>query len=201
MVKRAILSVLALGALAACGGGSSTSSAGSFSTTVPATTPLGQLSSAQLTTLCSDLNRYGMTLASNPTFKQGQCKLAGITAAAFAAGLGAATTDAQLQMACSMTYTQCLNAPPQTTTGGSCTTAPAASCTATVAQYTACLNDSVTVGEAALAMLPACNTITAASLSSSTGGTGGGNPPASCTTFSAACPDTGSLPDPTSASL
>ena len=196
MGARQTVGILAMAALIGCG--SSGGSVGSFSTTVPPSTQLGQLSSAQLTSLCSDLNRYYTGLASNASLKQGSCKLAAVLTASLT--VGSSTTDAQLQAACNQAYNQCLSGSSTTGQTLTCTETPPASCTATVAQYTACLNDNVSATTAAFASLPACNSLTVASLSADGGSGGGGDElPASCKTFSAACSDTGAdLPDPTS---
>jgi hypothetical protein len=199
---KATIGAIVLGGLAACGGGSRGGST-TFTTSVPGSTPLNQVSGTQLTTLCNDVYKYvtavDENVFANQTLKQGKCTALGYDAA-FAAN---ATTDAELQSACSMEYNQCLQytlspGPP------TCFKTPPASCTATVSQYEACLNDVVVAAEAILGSLPSCSSLTISTLSAdasqagySAGATSGPaswavtSGPASCATFSAACSYTG----------
>jgi len=151
------------------GGGSGN---GTFSTSVPSTTKLNNLSSGQATQLCSDFTSYA-TSTLTPDF----CRESGLLGAL----LGGGTTDAQLQAACTAAYNNCL-----ASDGGATTTmcdptmlasnSGSSTCTATVGDLTSCLNDST----APLRALPTCSTLTAASLAALSMDGGSSTTPASC---------------------
>jgi hypothetical protein len=87
-------------------------------------------------------------------------------------------------MACKSVYDSCIAAP--TTVTESCTK-PDASCTATVSEYEACVNDTIkALGEAEKAV-PACDQLTLALLAMS-GDSMLTESPASCTALDAKCP-------------
>ncbi len=167
-------------------GSSSTggSSAGDFSTSVPGSTPLGNLSDSQTTALCSDLEAY--TAKSN--LLKVSCGLDGLLAAQTATD----TSDAGLQAACKGAYDSCNADSTATTTCDK----PSAACTATVAELTACLND--TAQEFDSISVPECSTLTSATLSLAFAGLAGlsTDQTAACKTYDAKCPDSGMQPTP-----
>jgi hypothetical protein len=191
MGNRAI-GMLLLGAFAGCGGGGAGGTL-KFMTTLPATTPLGQITFAQLPTICGDIDGYRGQLASDATFRPVLCKYAGIQAAASTVGPNA--TDAQVQQACITAASTCESAPPRPFALLGCSVTPPATCTATVAQYAACLEDSVAAAEASVATIPTCTSLTVATLRASGGTTGTPPPPVSCVTFESACPGSGGIGD------
>lgn len=132
------------------GGGSGNSSGnGTFTTSVPAGTPLTGLSGPQKTQLCSDFTAYA-----DATLMPVLCKFDGLLLAAFSGG----TTDADLRTACTAGYNSCLTAD-----GGTTTCDPSATpstCTSTVGDLTTCFNAET----AATAQFPDCSTLTAATL-------------------------------------
>jgi hypothetical protein len=213
MNTKAIIGAIVLGSLVACGGRSSSGGTTTFTTSVPGSTPLNQVSGVLLTTLCNDVYQYvtavDVDVFASQTLKQGKCTTLGYLAAETAsANAGAGATDADLQSACSMEYNQCL----QLTLSPSprmCVMAPSASCTATVSQYAACVNDVFVAAEAILPTLPSCSALTVSTLSADASQAGIGaaassgpaswaatSGPASCAIFSAACADVGDLFDP-----
>ncbi len=215
MNTKAIIGAIVLGSLAACGGGSIGGST-TFTTSVPGSTPLNQVSGTQLTTLCNDVDKYVTAFGENvlakqtTTLKQGKCTALGYEAAATAnananAIAANSTTDAELQSACSMEYNQCLQLT-VSPTSRTCFQTPPGSCTASVSQYAACLNDVVVAAEATLGSLPSCSSLTVGTFSADLSKAGIGvaswaatSGPASCATFSAACSYTGEdLLDPSS---
>ena len=214
MGKRAIRLIL-LGALVGCGSsglnhagtGGSSGSGGSngtsdggdasgmltFTTTFPPAMPLGQITFADLPTICRDVDNYRGELASDATFRPVLCKYAGIQAGISTVGPNA--TDAQVQQACITASSNCQSNPPRPFSILGCSVTPLNTCTATVAQYAACLEDSVAQAEAAVASIPACTSLTVAGLSATGETTGTPPPPASCVTFAAACPPSGGVGD------
>lgn len=203
--RLALLVVMASAIVINCGGGSS-----GFHTSVPSDKPLGTLSPSDTKTLCMDTMTFVSMQVQSLNTKDNQCRAAGIAISTLTAG-GANTTDAQIQASCQAVYQGCLSAPADAgfTTGGSdagapsldCANAmaPAASCTATVAQYTACVSETT----ASLQNLfPPCNQLTKAKLAMFTGDAGaptsGQNPGPACMAFQAACPgvDIGAMTGP-----
>ncbi|HEX7450761.1 MAG TPA: hypothetical protein VF294_00670, partial [Polyangiaceae bacterium] len=167
---------------------------GSFMTTVPASTSLGSLSSAQLTELCSDLQSYLASGAFASGAADYECKILAVVSAATAA------TDAAAQASCKASLSACSADAGATTTTGQCT-APPASCTATVGEFEACLNAYTTTFATLDASVPSCDGLTTAqalatltSLSSDAG-TGLSDPPA-CVTYQAKCPSSNMVPSP-----
>jgi hypothetical protein len=109
------------------------------------------------------------------------CKMAAVMDAVFASP----TSDAAAQAACTPVYNQCMAATAGSTTQ-TCDPIPA-TCTATVAQFSACVTDTLVALNQVLGAIPSCSAITLAELSaSSTGGTT--TPPQSCQPLETACP-------------
>jgi hypothetical protein len=187
---------LSTGLLAeACGSSSSTgggggSSGASFSTSVPSSTSLSSLSSAQVQALCSDLANFENNLLQNS--QDGLCKITGLISAGFANP----QTDADARTACQAGYDACKMADAGGGSNGGgvnvmdCTsnTAPA-NCTATVGDVTACENASASQLSTELSQVPSCSTLTLAQLNGQSGSPAGdgGEPPA-CTTLDNKCP-------------
>jgi hypothetical protein len=179
-----------------CGGGSS-----GFNPGVPGSKPVGQLSGDEAKTLCDNtVAHYRMTLTSS-TGRESTCRAAGAVVASLQST--ATATDLQIQFTCIAGYTLCEQAIADggldalSGVGGGdggadpCAGAanPDPTCTATVAQYTACINES----EAALMKAyPSCAELTKAKLTELTSAPGGilgaGTNGPACTAFSAACP-------------
>ena len=170
--------VLAIGAgfVTGCGSGGSSPTA---VTTVDGTKPLNTLTAAETTQLCNDIDAY----MGKGVSKANLCKMAAVMDAAF----GGPTSDAAAQAACTSVYNQCMAAPASSSTQ-TCDPIPA-TCTATVAQFSACATDSLVALNQVLGAIPSCNAITLAELSSSSGTTTDTTTtPASCQAFETACP-------------
>ncbi len=189
-----VISTVAIG----CGGGSSGGSGGpGFNPSVPASTPLNKLSSSQAMQLCTDtgtyLNSSITTEINSPTF---ECQVVGIEVATLSFD-ATSSTNATVQKACQDAYTACLKAPPDAgaddVDGGTftsdCTTTQGdiATCSATVGQYTACVDELTSVFTDAF---PPCNQLTVAKLSASTSdaGTDPTTSGPACTALDNACP-------------
>jgi hypothetical protein len=178
------LAVLPLFLTLGCGGGGG----GGFNPGVAGNKPLNTLSDAEVATLCKNADAY---FSSSPDIKEANCRTAGVFAVAFTASVGA--TDKQLQDACQTVYNQCIKAPASSsggdggTSNGTCNKPPA-SCTATVDQMTACLNELTATLKNSV---PACNTLTVASLGASANPPDGGSDTTgpACKAYEAACPD------------
>jgi hypothetical protein len=161
--------------LAGCGGGGGP---GTFNTSVPGDRPLNGLSSSEIATLCGDASNY----FSNSGLKQADCQIAGFLAASFQASSSSTATDAELQAACLQTYTSCLSTIPH------CPAPTPAGCMATVADLTACVNDSATQTHALASKVPACSGINRAAISANSSvGTALARQPAGCQSYDAKC--------------
>jgi hypothetical protein len=203
-MRNANLIVTALvGFLGGCGGGSG--GGPTFTTSVPGEKPLGSLSNSELATLCGDFAKF----AADPTNKVDTCRLSAIVETAFTAIFTTGATDSSLQMSCAQTYDQCLNpivdggagsaeagaasadAGAGTIDAGagvSCMRPPA-NCTATVAEETACINDQTAQTHALASKVPACSSVTLASVAPTDGGTSTTTltEPASCQLLQSKC--------------
>lgn len=170
------------GAIAAVGCGSSSSSGSSqFSSGLPGTTVLGQMSDAQSQSLCSQLSSFEKSPAVATNGKELGCRFIGI----LAAGMLGSTSDAQAQSTCKAAYDPCIKG---NATQTSTCTKPSATCTATVAELETCINDSVASLQTLLNEIPTCSTLTVADLSSDGGTVSTSTQPASCTALSQKCP-------------
>jgi hypothetical protein len=180
--------------VAGCGGGSS-----GFKPGVPGSKPVGMLSADEAKTLCRNTAAHLQMELTSSSGRESTCRGAG---AAFAS-LSATdmTSDLQLQFACTAGYTLCQQA---LADGGTLPTVgggdggadpcdgPAANdptCTATIDQYTACINE---IEGALKTAYPQCAQLTKAKLTELTSAPGGilgaGTNGPACTAFTAACP-------------
>jgi hypothetical protein len=173
--------VLVLGATG-CGGESQSNGDGdgTFSSGVPGSTRLSELSDRELDAFCERIEEFTTTPPVSTLSEEYLCRVAGMLQAAFAG----ATTDAEARASCAATYDQC-----QASNTSSTTTCnrPSPSCTATVAEYEACMNDMPGYLEDTLEVLPTCETLTLADITSDTLPVP--ETPASCVTLQEKCPD------------
>jgi hypothetical protein len=196
--SRSLLCVLAstLLAVPACSSKSSStgsggpSGGGTFSSGKPATQQVSEVSDADFAAICQQAKQF---FSSDPSLKDIGCKASGIFAAALAAAFGA-TSDADVQKACSDVYNACVMSAGADagTSSGSCTK-PTGTCTATVGDYEACVNDTAAAARTAAASLPSCATLTIAQLQSDAGSgmNTSSEQPASCKTLEQKCPGSG----------
>ena len=160
--------------------GGAPSGTGDFSSGIAGNQQLGSLSDSEIQGLCKKVGDYFSSGSAAVDVQELTCRFE----SAFGASFSGATTDAALQAACKTLYDQCIAAP--TTTTETCNK-PDAGCTATVAEYEACVNDTATSLSTVTKALPACDELTMASL----GDLGSGaatDSPASCTSVKAKCP-------------
>lgn len=181
-----LLAGLAAVAAVACGGsdeggkGGGSTTPGKVESGAPASTPANQLTDAQVKSFCDSASQaFGATLSSGEA-QQGLCGFS----AYFVASLGSASGGGDPAATCKMVYDECLKTPPQSTQE-ECTK-PSATCTATVGEIEACLNDSMAQLQQMLKSLPGCDDV----------GTqvedpmlGTGEQPASCQVVQQKCPE------------
>jgi hypothetical protein len=154
------------------GGGGGTSGSGTFTTSVPGSTPLAGLSGPQATQLCDDFRTYAET-----TLAPQLCKVDGLLIAELYGG----GTDAQVQANCATGYQSCLAADGGVTVTCNLSATPS-TCMATVGDFTSCLN----LQTAATAQIPSCAALTAATLAALFADGGSSSPapvPAACQPF------------------
>jgi hypothetical protein len=159
------------GAGGAGGGGGVTSLSGTKAVNALTTTEAGLL--------CSDIYSYFGTAIPRAT----ACKWKGLSYAASSS----APTQAMLQQNCTMQQNGCLPSDAATFSNPGCGDIPT-NCTATVAQYSACIADEVTAFSQTVGGLPTCTALTSAGTSAIFDAQSGGTPPASCASLSDACP-------------
>jgi len=153
---------------------------------LPGTSVLGTLSDGDAQKLCTEAGAFLSGGSFKTTFSDFSCKAAGIEAT-FAA---MAKTDADLQASCKTAYDACVAMPSDPTSMLMCDKRPTAACTATVAEYSACLNDTTGFLTTADASLPSCSSLTMANLATSLAAFGQlqSSEPASCKTLDQKCP-------------
>ena len=160
--------------------GASATSSGSYSSGLAGDKVLGSLTEAEAAGLCKKLSDYfsddGPVGKSVEDFS---CRFSSALTALFTNP----KTDAALQASCASLYATCTAAP--TTTTETCSK-PDASCTATVAEYDACVNDQLDSLDQLLSSVPACDKLTLAS--AATFFSGATQATASCETVQAKCP-------------
>jgi len=121
-------------------------------TNLSATKVLGTLTTAEAAQLCSDSYAYfGRSISAAAT-----CKWKGLVFGVSSS----APTDAMLQANCATKETACMQAGPSNATCGDLPSP----CTATVAEYSACIADQATAFSQAVSGLASCATVTHADL-------------------------------------
>jgi hypothetical protein len=173
--------------LAGCGPGSGGS--GSFSTSVPGGDQVQNLSPAQAGQFCSDISAY----LTNQIVSPGLCQAAAVVATASQAMQDPSISDAQLQLLCSYVATSvCQVLSADAGAGGSGSGAPScgstAGCTATVAQISACVEDTGSSFATFEGMFPSCSMVTRARLAS-INQNASPMQPASCASLGTSCPN------------
>lgn len=182
-----LFGLIAVSALLGCGGGSGGS--GSFSTSAPSGTEVQNLTPSQANQLCDDVNSYLMKQIDSPTL----CQAAAVAGTAMEAMKDSTLTDAQLQQVCSLAATQICSlltsdaGTSGSADGGSSSCGSTAGCTATVAQLSACVNDTGASFSTYEKMFPTCSMVTRARLAS-VNQDASPVEPGSCKTLDTSCP-------------
>lgn len=173
---------LGTGGAVGTGGTAATGGAGGGGgsvTTLSGSRTIGTLTTAEGTQLCNDTYAYfGSSIPQATT-----CKWQGL---AYAVN-SSAQSDSVLQQQCTKQLNTCQQATDPWANNSGCNTLPA-DCTATVAQYSTCINDEVDAFIQTVSGLPACTTITMSQTSSVTDAQLA-SPPASCASLMNICPD------------
>jgi hypothetical protein len=156
------------------GGGS-----GASVTSVSSTKTISGLGAAEATQLCNDTYSYFGTAIPRAT----ACKWSGLSRAASSSS----RTQDDLQQGCALADNSCLHSDAGAFVNPGCGDLPM-NCTATVAQYAACIADEVAGFNQTVNGFPECSVVTLADTSPIFDALGGGTPPASCTSLGDACP-------------
>jgi hypothetical protein len=166
-----------------------------LSTGVDGSKPLGGTTPAEADAICKSTQTWAKQAFAAEKQKELTCRISsiGVAAAGTLAGGGQAGNDAQLRMACKTAYDQCMTAPATdpSSNPAMCQGFPS-SCTATVAEYEACLNDVPPFVDQTVAMLPTCETVSQLSLLSLLAVAN--TLPPSCKTFQMKCGGAGGIP-------
>lgn len=184
-----VISTLATGfaLLIGSGCGSDSDSPSTSASGINPSRPANSLTDTEVKQLCKAVDGF----FNEPALNEVGCKVSSVIAAAlFAAG----GTDAELQMTCSSAYDECIKGDGKESPGAGASTSgqckkPSASCTATVGEIEQCLADMKTSFANLGKSLPACNTLTKASLSQGSLSSAEPPEPASCKTLEKKCPD------------
>lgn len=170
------------GALAPAPAGSCTLSAGgTLVSSLCGTAPLNTLTGAEAVQLCNETSTY---VASAITRATG-CKYAGIIAAAS----NSSPTEAQLQASCAATESTCNqdDTVPRPGENTLCSQIPP-TCTATVAQYSTCVEDEAARFEEGARALVSCSMLTFGNLSTAYDVPTAASDVASCRAVKMSCP-------------
>ncbi len=163
------------GSSAGTGGGS-----GNSVTTVSGTKNISSLSTAEATQLCNDTYSYFDTAIPHAT----ACKWKGLSRAASSSS----QTQNDLRTGCALAENGCLQSDAGAFANPGCGDLPTKNCTATVAQYTACVTDEATQFNQTVNGFPACDVVMLSGTAAIFDALAGGTPPASCTSLGDACP-------------
>jgi hypothetical protein len=188
-MRSAVLAMAIVGI--GCGSsGSGSKGGGNFSTSVPGNKSIASLTPSEQGQLCHDLDQWSQTSLAPST-----CQTSAVLAAALGAVFDSSLSDAQIQMSCTQAYNECLASNQSADAGATSSCQMGVSdptCTATVSEITACLNDQSAVFAQEANALPSCGSLTRANLSTAAGGdsdAGAPDEPASCKTVDMKCPN------------
>ena len=131
---------------------------------------LGQLTPAQITTLCHEVESFSMRSGLEADVKEITCRQNATVGILDAADMS--KTDAELRAECRANYDLCQSSSTSTyqcrtvctTNSGTCDQTPDPACTATVNEYSACINDVFRSTTISLMQLPPCDAVTVAML-------------------------------------
>jgi hypothetical protein len=162
----------------ACGGDRSSR----FASGIDGDRPLVDLTPAEAERLCTSAQTWAKDAI--PLFKRAMlvCKSGALAALALAGG----QHPGQFQAVCQQTYERCLERSGMTPAAVNCPT-PGPGCTATVADYEACLNDFPASFDRTVAAIPSCDMLTLDAIFTS-GFTAAAILPPSCAAFERSCP-------------
>src|SRR5262249_12327321 len=133
------------------------------------------LSATEATQLCNDTYSYFNMAIPRAT----ACKWNGLARASSSSS----HTQDDLRTGCSLAENSCLQSDAGAFSNPGCGDLPTKSCTATVAQYAACIADEVTAFNQPVNGFPECTTVTLPDTSAIFDALAGGTPPTSCTSL------------------
>ncbi len=163
------------GASSGTGGGSGNSVTG-----VSSSKAITTLSATEATQLCNDIYSYFNTAIPRAT----ACKWNGLARASSSSS----HTQDDLRTGCSLAENSCLQSDAGAFSNPGCGDLPTKNCTATVAQYAACITDEVTAFNQTVNGFPECTAVTLPDTSAIFDALAGGTPPTSCTSLGDTCP-------------
>src|SRR3569832_1995360 len=168
------------GATGAGGGSAAGGSHGTTVTTLPGGTASNALSTAQASQLCDDTYAYFGSAIPMAT----KCKWQGL---AYGASSSAPSASI-LQQKCMTQSTSCSQTTDPWATNNGCSDLPK-TCTATVADYAACIAAEVTLFTQTVGALPDCSALMMSDVSAIMDAETGGTLPDSCASLMNSCPD------------
>jgi hypothetical protein len=145
------------GSLGGGGPGSAGSAGGGSVTSISGSKPLGTLTTAESTQLCDDAKAYFMSSIS----KANSCKFSALSNAASTS----APSDAVLRTNCTSMETSCNASAAMGPGVATSCFAPPPTCTATVAEYSACIKDGAALLTQSASTLPSCSAVKLADIS------------------------------------
>jgi len=154
---------------------------GSAFTTISASKTLGMLTAAESTQLCDDTKAYFARAIS----KANSCKFSALSNAASTS----APSDAVLRTNCTSMETSCNASDVMGPGSGTSCFAPPPTCTATVAQYAACIIDEAALLSQSASTLPSCSAVRLADISPIFAAVEALYTVPGCMPLTAACPD------------
>jgi hypothetical protein len=168
-----------MGTLLACGGDTSPPK---YASGIDGQRPLAGLSASESGRLCTTAQTWARDAI--PLFKRAMlvCKSGSLAAVVIK---GSMQGPGRLQEVCQQTYDECLRHSDMAPAAISCPTA-GPGCTATVADYEACLNDFPASFDRSIAAIPSCDMLTLDALFGIT--TAASILPPSCLAFKMKCP-------------
>ena len=157
-----------------------------LSTGVDGSKAVGTVTPSEAEQICKSTETWAKRAIAEAKQKELTCRIGALVVAAGGLGGSTPSPEAQLRMACQTSFDQCMMAafPDAGSVAPMCQSFPAG-CTATVAEYEACLNDVPQFVDRTIMNLPRCETLTQLSLISLLGLAS--TLPPTCQTFQMKC--------------
>lgn len=177
-----------LGVMQACGntehgGSSDPAEPAEFSSSVPADKTLESLEANEVEALCRDAQAFADEVGAQAA----GCRFFGVVTAALTAEFDAETSDAELRTLCSDTYDACMS--DQSSEAEACDTEEfSENCSASVAEYGACLEGTLLAWGRVAEQLPSCEELSRESLTETSSGEEPLDIGSECEAFQAKCP-------------
>jgi len=178
-----------LGALQACGSTehdapSDAAEPAEFTSSVPADKILESLSPNEAVALCRDVTEF----TKQALVREDTCRVAGVLTAGFTAAFSPDATDAELRQACSESFDACMSADASEEAEECDADAFSENCSASVAEYGACLEGTLRAWGQVAEQLPSCDTLSREGLSANSSEDEAFGSGSECEAFQAKCP-------------